>query len=159
MADNSTYVRPRSEVLATLFAFDRVCRERGIERPETVDRLAIHSLLVGNAGRLAEVPGFARALAVVFPMWLVAGRHSDPVKGARGFYNVDWSQLDEYLAQAKDGPVADDNALARTMDALETAKAALRTRIVNQKKAEARAAVVKQFENDADITDGIADAV
>ena len=92
-------------------------------------------------------------------MWIGAGRHSDPVKGARGFYNLDWSQLDEYLAQAKDGPVADDNALARTMDALETAKAALRTRIVNQKKAEARAAVVKQFENDADITDGIADAV
>lgn len=156
---SDSYTRPRSEVLATLFAFDRVCKERGVERPETVDRLAIHSLLVGNAGRLAEVPGFTKGLAVVFPMWIVAGRHSDPVKGARGFYNLDWSQLDEYLAQAKDGPVADDNALARTMDALETAKAALRTRIVNQKKAEARAAVVKQFENDADITDGIADAV
>lgn len=156
---SDSYTRPRSEVLATLFAFDRVCKERGVERPETVDRLAIHSLLVGNAGRLAEVPGFTKGLAVVFPMWIVAGRHSDPVKGARGFYNLDWSQLDEYLAQAKDGPVADDNALTRTMDALETAKAALRTRIVNQKKAEARAAVVKQFENDADITDGIADAV
>ena len=156
---SDSYTRPRSEVLATLFAFDRVCKERGVERPETVDRLAIHSLLVGNAGRLAEVPGFTKGLAVVFPMWIVAGRHSDPVKGARGFYNLDWSQLDEYLAQAKDGPDADDNALARTMDALETAKAALRPRIVNQKKAEARAAVVKQFENDADITDGIADAV
>ena len=57
---SDSYTRPRSEVLATLFAFDRVSKERGVERPETVDRLAIHSLLVGNAGRLAEVPGFTK---------------------------------------------------------------------------------------------------
>jgi hypothetical protein len=156
---NDSYTRPRSEILSTLFAFDRVCKERGTERPETVDRLAIHSLLVGNAGRLSEVPGFPKGLAVVFPMWAVAGKHSSPVKGARGFYNLPWDLLDTYLEEAKDGPVVDDNAQARTLDALETAKAALRVRIVNQKKAEARAAVVKQFENDADITDGIEDAV
>jgi hypothetical protein len=148
----SKYVRPRSEILATLAAFDRVCREKGISRPTEFDRETIYSFIEANNARLAEVPGLG-SLAVVFPMWMVAGHHS--VQLSRGVYDPQWHLLDEYLLRYPEIATVDDRAQERSELALVEA----RRQNKNRREAAERALKIAQIRATKVLPDIVADAV